>query len=295
MNPHCFLHRCSHSRTYRCASALLIMLAWSGLAAGGDINDAVKNGDLEKVKVLLKENPQLLPSKDDRHGWTPLHCAAFYGQKDVAKFLLADGADINAKDRSGMTPLHLTAFDAQSDVAELLLANKADVDNKNKFGKTPLHEAASRGQIGVAKLLLAHGAKINAAEDAGMSPLHEAAYNGHKDMVEFLLANGAEIDGRTVDGKTALHLAAGKGDKAVVELLLEKKARINATDKNGVTPLRWAETIFWGSSEDIQEAMEPTKAEIKARGGNNGKPFHDAVAAGYDATVKLLLQRGGHE
>ena len=45
-----------------------------------EIHDAAKSGDVEKVKALLKDNPDLVISQDDI-GFTPLHYAAFKGYK----------------------------------------------------------------------------------------------------------------------------------------------------------------------------------------------------------------------
>ena len=42
----------------------LFVLAWGSLAFCGEIHDAAKNGDLEKVKALIKANPDLVFSKD---------------------------------------------------------------------------------------------------------------------------------------------------------------------------------------------------------------------------------------
>jgi 26S proteasome non-ATPase regulatory subunit 10 len=83
------------------------------------IHDAAKSGDLEKVKTLLKANPDLVSSKDDE-GRTPLHSAAANGQKDVAELLLASKADVDAKNNSGCTPLHYAVGHGHEDVAELL-------------------------------------------------------------------------------------------------------------------------------------------------------------------------------
>src|ERR1041385_9372322 len=57
---------------------------------------AVKEGGLEKVKTLLAGNPDLVFKKDNA-GWTPLHYAAHWHQKDVAELLLANKAEVDAR------------------------------------------------------------------------------------------------------------------------------------------------------------------------------------------------------
>jgi cytohesin len=88
----------------------------------GEINDAARNGDLAKVKALLKDHPDLVSSTDD-NGQTPLCSAAIGGHKDVAELLLANKADVNAKDDNGETPLHAAAKAGQNNMVDLLRGN----------------------------------------------------------------------------------------------------------------------------------------------------------------------------
>jgi len=139
---------------------MLVVLVWSSLAFCGEIHDVAKSGDLEKVKALLKGNPDLVFNKDS-NGSTPLDMAAQEGFKDVAELLLANKAEVNTRGNiGGVTPLHLAAvnsINSPKDVAELLLANKADVNATNNNGETPLHLAALKGNKEVAELLRQHG------------------------------------------------------------------------------------------------------------------------------------------
>ena len=157
MNTHSFFSRLGHSPITRRAAVMLVALAWSSLAFCGEIHDAAKAGDVEKVKALLKSNPDLVFSKDDKNGATPLHLAVDNGRKDVAELLLANKADVNAKEDGGGTPLHGAAIEGSKDVAALLLANKAEVNAKNEDGKTPFHVAAFYGYDDMLALLRQHG------------------------------------------------------------------------------------------------------------------------------------------
>ena len=83
------------------------------------LHDAARDGELAKVQALLKDNPDLVFSKD-AFGWTPLHYAVVSGQKDVAELLLAHGAEVNAEDNDGFTPLHVATANGHKEMAELL-------------------------------------------------------------------------------------------------------------------------------------------------------------------------------
>jgi len=88
---------------------LSVALVWSNLAFCSEIRDAAMNGEVGKVKALLKDNPDLVFSKDYR-GMTPLHLAALRGHMRVAELLLANKAEVDAKDDHMATPLHVAAF-----------------------------------------------------------------------------------------------------------------------------------------------------------------------------------------
>src|SRR5260221_13196855 len=108
------------SAIFRCAAVMLIAMIWSSLAVCGEIHNATKDGDLEKVKALLKDNPDLVFSRG-QYGDSPLHLAATAGHKDVAELLLANKAEVNAKNDSGGTPLVAAADYGHEDIAALLL------------------------------------------------------------------------------------------------------------------------------------------------------------------------------
>lgn len=74
----------------------------------------------------------------DNYKWTPLHHAAWKGEKDTAVILLYKGAEVNAKGDLGRTPLHYAAWKGHTDVVEILLYNGADVWAEDSRGKTPV-------------------------------------------------------------------------------------------------------------------------------------------------------------
>jgi cytohesin len=177
---------------------LLIAFAWNSLSCqsekhstgySSNIYKAVINGDLAKIKLLLKENPKLVFSRDNV-GQTPLIMAIYSSRKDVAAFLLANKAEVNAKTSNGSTPLQVAVQNDHKDLMELLLAGGSDVNAKDNNGLTPLHWAAFFGHKELAELLLANKAKINAKNNDGNTPLQVAIDQDRKEMAELLRQYG---------------------------------------------------------------------------------------------------------
>lgn len=77
----------------------------------------------------------------DREYRSPLHHAAFEGDRSKAAPLLEQGANPNQADRMGFTPLHFAAQKGSVEVAELLLDAEAEIDSANSYGNTPLWTA----------------------------------------------------------------------------------------------------------------------------------------------------------
>jgi len=238
------------------------------------IRDSTLNGDLKKVKVIIKENPDLVFRQDD-NGDTPLIWAALRDHKDVAEFLLASSAKVNATNNAGETPLHLAAGKGYKDVVELLLAHRAEVNFRDSHGHTPLELAAADGYKDVVELLLANKADVNAKNNAGATPLHFAVKNGQKDVVGLLLASGADINVRDNYGQTPLHIAAAKGYKDVADFLMANKAEVNSKDNNGQTPLHYAMAHGQGNVAELLRQHGGHEQEVDA-----GHPS-DAVTEGH--------------
>jgi ankyrin repeat protein len=175
----------------------------------GDIFDEVRIGRLERVKALLKENPDLVFTKGlgFDSGQTPLHVAVRETQKEILEFLLANKADVNANDGNGFSPLY-TAFlhhnhARDGDLVQILLAGGADVNAKSQ--ETVLHRAVWAGCKDCIRVLLSAGADINARDRSTNTPLHAAARWGRKDIMEYLLLRGANVNAKNAEGHTPLN------------------------------------------------------------------------------------------
>jgi len=125
-------------------------------------------------------------------GWTPLHLAAFFGQKEAARSLLDAGASLEAVSRNSLhnTPLHAATAGGHSPVALLLIERGANVQAADAGGHTPLHIAAESGLLDVAKALLARGADPLAVDAEDKTPLARAAARNQTAIVDAINETG---------------------------------------------------------------------------------------------------------
>ena len=140
--------------------------------------------------------------------------AAAVGRPDrLADLLARDRTRATAFSSDGFTALHLAAFFGQAEAARLLIAHAAapNVVSRNAIKVMPLHSAAAGDHLAVARLLVAAGADVNAPQLQGYRPLHAAAQNGNAELVELLLAAGADPNARNDAGQSPADLAAAAG------------------------------------------------------------------------------------
>ena len=178
--------------------------------------------------AMLLAAGQRADEEDAVHHRGALHRAAFNGQPDVVRFLLASpGEDKEATDLDGDTALHLAAFGGHGRTVSVLLTAGVSKEARDKSGSTPLHRAASEGKGVVVDVLLKAGADKQALNAAGRTPLHVAAgegrnQTGHQEVIKLLLAAGADIEYKdNTTGFTPLGYAVFEGHEIAVQALLD--------------------------------------------------------------------------
>jgi ankyrin repeat protein len=239
--------------------------------------EAVISGDLATLQSLLRENPELVRARSRRitrfdpavHRATLLHYLAAngvegYRQKTpgnavaIAKTVLQAGAEVDAL--ADMYGGHYTTM-------SMLVSS--------------CHPAKAGVQVALVEILLDFGAAVEArGSDKWGSPLMTALAFGYLSAAEALVTRGARVDniaaaaglGRLADAAQmlaaadpesrhrALALAAQHGHVDIVRLLLDAGEDPNRYNPDG--------------------------------NHSHSTPLHQAVLAGNDAVVRLLVERG---
>lgn len=170
---------------YHHAKPLVELLLMRG--ARPNVWEAAAVGRLDRLRELLNANAAGITSYS-HDGWTPLHLAAHFGQKEICAYLLSRAAPIEARSRNALanTPLHAAAAGQQRTCVAILLQHGADPNATYLNGLTALHVAAINGDDASARLLLSAKARPDAIGPEGKLPVDLARDKGHDRMVRLL-------------------------------------------------------------------------------------------------------------
>ena len=263
--------------------------------------EAIDAGDLDEVQRAIQRGADLRFELG-----RPLRLASHLGHHEIVKYLLEQGAFVNACNETKETSLHTAATQGNVKVARTLIEHGANVDAQDANCRTPLHSAvwASQVSIAIVKLLLEKGADLSIATKQNKNtPLHGVAFDGREQLGLMLLDEGADPSAKNTQGETPLYIAARSGNTPIAQLLLdhgENKHRItiiNATNEIGWTALHVA---AHNSHEGIVQILLDCGASINTKsaphkdyaGLGRQTALHLAVGAGSEPIVRLLVERG---
>jgi ankyrin repeat protein len=180
---------------------LIVLVSVISLGAGNALNlvDAVKTGNRDAVRVLLKQSPsRAAVNAPEVDGTTALHWAVRADDYEMVQLLLHAGADAKASNRYGVTPLTLASTNGSAAMIETLLNAGADVNTTVPDGETVLMTAARTGKVDALKALIAHGANVHAKENRfGETALIWAVSENHAAAAKALVEAGADVNGRS--------------------------------------------------------------------------------------------------
>lgn len=144
--------------------------------------------------------------------------------------ILGDQEAMLRQDAHGRTRLHWAAFESDKDAVAFILKKKSaqrEVWVSDEFGKTPLHLASEAASVQIVSLILEASGKpeelVMTKDCSGKIPLHWAALGGNTEAAQRLLSARPNSHEMVVDeddnGKNSLHFAIKKDHFEVEKVL----------------------------------------------------------------------------
>ena len=172
----------------------------------------------------------------------------------MTRLLLDHGADVNGRDRNGGTPLHEAVRQGDTELAKDLVARGADLyartergaeggntGSRRTSGLTPFLTAAQTGNVEMMRALIALGADPAAQTNEGAGAVLLATRSRELEAVQMVVELGLDVNLCPTDRPSALHTAVRVGADEIVEYLAARGADFAARDHQGRTPLEEAE------------------------------------------------------
>ncbi len=256
---------------------------------------ATINGHTGVVNYILSEKTSVrltdILQSQDISGATPLHEAVRYGRADIARLLLAKGAQVDALDSIGKSPfLLIIPPEAQNSIYSTLFQYNASATQKDMYGDTVLHVATmGNAPVDVLNLLVSHGAGVNERNKQGVTPLSLAIEKNNTAHVVFYANHGADINAEDQNGKSPLVYAL---DSPTIDMLktLVTKENILTKDSQGNTPLHIA--LMKDSPFEYIQYLIETGADVNARNKSGDSVLFLTVQKNNRQVGDILLERG---
>ncbi|MFN8572981.1 MAG: ankyrin repeat domain-containing protein [Gemmatimonadaceae bacterium] len=270
---------------------------------------AVRQGNAEAVDALLDAGADVNQVSAGDHT-SPLLMATINGQFDLAKRLLARGANVKLASDAGATPLYAT-INVQWAAKSLYPQPTAQTQQKTDYLElmAALLKGGADPNARLTKHLwyMSYNFDLLGVNTDGATPFWRAAYGTDVAAMKLLIANGADPNiptrkpagrQRNDDDSPPDANASGKDPSGLPPV---------ADGGPGVYPIHAASGVGYGEGyaanahrhvpdgwmPAVKYLVEELHADVNARDFNGYNPIHHAAARGDNELIQYLVSKGG--
>jgi ankyrin repeat protein len=278
------------------------------------------------IKIVLRKAPETVAEREAfeaEERKRQLLLAAKRGDAAVVHKLLQAGVKANSTDAAGIPAINWAAFAGDPETIKLLLAAGADVGDKNSPGHQalliymaegigrsyyfvrPQNESGAATQQSpvelhdeVVRMFLNAGAGVNAQSPFGGTVLNlviaRSSYDFSVEAIKMVLAAKADVNAQDERGETPLMMAVEKNSMEIAGMLLQAGARasVNFKDKRGRTALINASARYDGSSLGLVKVLLSIGASANEVDADGQTALMLAAKSGSIEIVRALLKAG---
>ncbi|MEL6559327.1 MAG: ankyrin repeat domain-containing protein [Bacteroidota bacterium] len=240
----------------------------------------------DQVSDLLKSTNPNCSCKCEEDPRTPLATAVYYGQLDLVKLLIRNGAMVSYRDKRDASALIIAAERGYPAIVKYLIDNGANVNQKIADNGTPLIAAVKGDHYQIVRLLLEAGANPNVGTPDDGSPILQVK---SVELLKLLLDYDIDVNKRSLRDGTALIRASVSGNEALVKALIMVGADVNKSSDGDGNPLIMAAK---NGHLSVVKLLVDAGADVNAYVAGDETPLISAAWSGHLEVVKFLTENG---
>ncbi len=248
---------------------------------------AARTGNLEIAKALIAKGADV--QRIVRDDGTALITAAEFGQLDFVKYMLEQGADLKRSFPNQGNALIAAAGNGYHDIVKYLIFKGIDINHYSPNQGNALIAASNNGNIETVKLLLNKKMDIHFISPNQGNAIIAAANNGHLETVKYLITQGADIHKIAPNQGTPLIAASNNGHLETVKYLIFKGAKTSKVSPNHGTALIAASNNGY---QNVVALLVANGANVNSYSANQGSALNAASNNGHIEVVKYLIKEG---